>query len=65
MSSTNLRKIKGNIEKMAAEQQKMEKEEKPKKKAAGKVKVSLRMEGDVSGVIDFIIISSLNTNFHF
>lgn len=48
MSSTNLRKIKGNIEKMAAEQQKMEKEEKPKKKAAGKVKVSLRMEGDVS-----------------
>jgi translation initiation factor 3 subunit J len=49
VSSTNIRRVKTTVENLFLEKQKLEKGDKPKKKpAAGKVKATLRMEGDVS-----------------
>lgn len=48
MSSTNIRKIKTSLDNLCLEKQKIEKGDKPKKKAAAKAKARLRIEGDVS-----------------
>jgi hypothetical protein len=50
VSSTNIRKIKTSLENLALEKGKMEKGDKPKKKAGQKVKARLRIEGDVSSL---------------
>lgn len=50
MSSTNIRKIKTTLDNLYLEKQKIEKGDKPKKKAATKVKARLRIEGDVSAI---------------
>lgn len=51
VSSINIRKIKTSLDNLCLEQQKIEKGDKPKKKAAGKGKIKLRIEGDVSILI--------------
>lgn len=48
MASTNIRKVKTTVDNLYLEKQKIEKGDKPKKKAATKVKAKLRIEGDVS-----------------
>lgn len=50
--SIYIRKIKTSIDNLALEKQKLEKGDKPKKKAGGaKVKGKLRMEADVSSLL--------------
>jgi Translation initiation factor eIF3 subunit len=51
VSSTNIRKIKTSLDNLHLEKQKMEKGDKPKKKAGPKSKVKLRIEGDVSATL--------------
>jgi len=46
LASSNIRKIKTTVDNLYLEKQKMEKGDKPKKKAATKVKARLRIEGD-------------------
>lgn len=46
LSSINIKKINGNLSNLHLAQQKIEKGDKPKKKAAGKVKAKIRIEGD-------------------
>lgn len=52
MSSTNIRRIKTSLENLQLEKSKIEKGDKPKKKAGPKVKARLRIEGDVSILTD-------------
>lgn len=46
MPSANIRKVKGILDNLYLEKQKLEKGDKPKKKAGGKVKARLRMDGE-------------------
>lgn len=48
MSAVNIRKIEGNLKKLAAERQKIERDEKTKKKPTGKAKETIFVERDVS-----------------
>lgn len=48
VSAVNIRKIEGNLKKLAAERQKIERDEKTKKKPTGKAKETIFVERDVS-----------------
>lgn len=52
LPSANIRKVKGSLDNLYLEKQKIEKGDKPKKSKGGKVKAKLRLDGDNSNMVD-------------